>query len=94
MGILGRFEFVMSAETRMQKRLPGRTGHETSTLGLGGGYFTERVTKKDAVSVVHKILDSSVNYMSFGRNYRDSATVGSISSAHERPTCALSEGED
>ena len=47
MGIRGRFESAIPAETQMQEGLPGKMGREASILGQGGGYFTERVTGED-----------------------------------------------
>lgn len=68
-GVLGSIEPVMAAKPQIQKRTLGKTGYEASVLGFGGAYLNKEITKEDAVSVLHKAIDSGINYIGTAANY-------------------------
>lgn len=71
MGVLGSIEPVMAAEPQIQRRTLGKTGYKATVLGFGGAYLNKEITKEDAVSVLHKAIDSGINYIDTAANYGD-----------------------
>jgi predicted aldo/keto reductase-like oxidoreductase len=70
-GILGSIKPAIAVESKIQKRLLGKTGYEATILGLGGGYLTKEMPREDAVSVINKVIDSGINYIDTAANYGD-----------------------
>ncbi len=70
-GVLGSIEPVMAAEPQIQRRTLGKTGYKATVLGFGGAYLNKEITKEDAVSVLHKAIDSGINYIDTAANYGD-----------------------
>ena len=68
-GILGGIVPAMTAEPQIQKRTLGKTGYKATVLGFGGAYLNKEITKEDAVSVLHKAIDSGINYIDTAANY-------------------------
>jgi len=52
----------------MKKRKLGKTGLETSLLGLGGFHLIE-LTESDAIEIINKYLDQGGNYLETAESY-------------------------
>ena len=55
----------------MEKRRLGRTGMEVTCIGFGA-LPMQRCTMEEAGEVLHKVLDSGINFIDTARAYTDS----------------------